>query len=139
MFDFLRKPGMRHPSAAIRRALETDGLPPGTDIAELGVVTSRGSYAGRKVTFFRVFNPSSAAARAVDVFTAFTYDALNDHLDLVLRAGFVEQNGTAVVYAQPHPRGVGAPQRQQADRVAHADDERFVFPDTDAARAQARS
>ena len=139
MFDFLRKPGLRRPSAAIVRALEADGLPPGTDVSELGVVGSCGWYADRKVTFFRVFDPRRAAAQAVDVFTDYTYQDLNAHLDLVLWAGFIEQNGTAVIYSRSPALDAPVPARERADRAAHAGDERFVFPDTDAARAEARS
>jgi hypothetical protein len=139
MFDFLHRSGMRSPSAAIRRALQADGLPPGTDVSALGVVTSRGKYAGRKVTFFRVFDPRRAAAQAVDVSTDSTYQDLNAHLDLVLRAGFVEQDGTVVIYSRSPALEAAVPPRERADRAAHAGDERFVFPDTDAARAEARS
>ncbi len=128
MFDFLHRSGMRHPSAAMSRALEADGLPPGTDVSALGVVQSPGRYAGRKVTFVRVFEPKRAAARAVDVFTNYTYDDLNAHPDLVLRAGFVERDGTVVIYSRPPALEAVVPPREPADRADHADDERFVFP-----------
>src|SRR4051794_27457328 len=65
MFKFLRRPGMRSPSPAISRALTADGLPPGTNVAALGVVESPGIYSGRKVTYLRVFDPKQAAAHAV--------------------------------------------------------------------------
>jgi hypothetical protein len=112
MFDFLRKPGMRRPSAAIRCALEADGLPPG-EIASLGVVESPGLYAGRKVSYFRVFDPQRAADRAVDVFSTNTYRDLSAHLDLVLRAGFIEHDGKVVVFSrspapEPGPRPLPA-------------------------------
>ena len=139
MFGFLRKSGLRRPSAAIVRALEADGLPPGTDVSELGVVTSRGKYAGRMVRFFRVFDPRRAAAQAVDVSTDHTYQDLDAHPDLVLWAGFVEQNGTVVIYSRSPALDAVVPSRERADRAAHAGDERFVFPDTDAARQEARS
>jgi hypothetical protein len=127
MFDFLRSSGMRSPSAAIRRALETDGLPPGTDISALGVVESRGTYSGRKVTYIRIFDPKRAAARAVDVFTKFTYLDLNAHLDLVLRAGFVERDGKVVIYARPPEVDAAVPRREPVDRAAHADVDRFIL------------
>jgi hypothetical protein len=101
MFDFLRNPGMRSPSAALRAALVADSLPAGLDAAELGVVESHGSWAGRSVTYIRVFDPASAARRSVDVFSRHAYKDLNAHLDLVLRAGFVEMDGTVVLYARP--------------------------------------
>ena len=130
MFDFLRRSGLRYPSAALRRALEADGLPPGTDVSKLGVVQSRGMYSGRKVTFVRVFDPTRAAGRSVNVFTSYTYDDLNAHLDLVVRAGFIEHDGTVVLYSRPPAEDVPVPSREQADRAAHADDERFVSQST---------
>ena len=139
MFDFLPRSAMRSPSAAIRRALKRDDLPPGTDVDTLGVVTSRGKYAGRKVTFFRVFDPQRAVSQAVDVSTDSTYQDLNAHPDLVLRAGFIEQNGTVVLYSRSPALDAPVPVREWADRAAHAGDERFVFPDTDTARAEARA
>ena len=128
MFGFLRRSGLRSPSAALRRALEADGLPPGTDVSTLGVVESSHRYAGRKVTAFRVFDPKRAAGRAVDLFTNSTYDDLGAHLDLVLRAGFIDQDGTVVIYTHSPAQDVGVPRREPADRAAHADDGRCVFP-----------
>src|SRR5215210_2299024 len=101
MFDFLRNPGMRSPSAALRQALVADSLPAGSNVADLGVVESGGSYAGRSVTYIRVFDPARAARRSVDVSSRHAYKDLNAHLDLVLRAGFVEKDGTVVLYARP--------------------------------------
>ena len=131
MFDFLRKPGLRRPSAAIVRALEADGLPPGTDVAALGLAESPGTYADRRVTFFRIFDPQRAAARAVNVLTSYTYQDLNSHLDLVLRAGFVERDGTVVLYARSPAPDAAVRSRQRADRAAHPDHERVVFPHAD--------
>jgi hypothetical protein len=127
MFDFLRRSGMRSPSAALRRALAATNLPPGMDISALGVVESPGRYSGRKVTYFRVFDPQAAADRAIDVFNSNTYKDLNAHLDLVPRAGFIERDGTVVVFSGPPALEGAAPLREQADRAAHADDERYVF------------
>jgi hypothetical protein len=111
MFDFLRNPGMRSPSAALRAALVADSLPAGVDAAALGVVESHGSWAGRSVTYIRVFDPASAARRSVDLFSRHAYKDLSAHLDLVLRAGFVEKDGTVVLYARPNAAsaaGLGA-------------------------------
>lgn len=128
MFDFLRSSGMRSLSPAIRHALDAEALPPGTDVSALGVVESRGTYSGRKVTHIRVFDPKRAAARAVDVFTKFTYQDLNAHLDLVLRAGFVEQDGTVVIYSRSPTLDAAVPPREATDRAAHAGNDRFIFP-----------
>jgi hypothetical protein len=104
MFDFLRRSGgMRSPSAAMSRALEADGLPPGTHASALGVVESRGPYAGRKVTYFRAIDlvdPRRAAVDGVDLVTRCTYKDLDTHPELVLRAGFTERDGTIVINAR---------------------------------------
>ena len=126
MFGLMHRSGMRNPDAAIHRALEADGLPTGTDLSALGVVQSRGTSSGRKVTYFRVFEPKRAAARAVDVFTDHTYEDINAHLDLLLRAGFIERDGTVVIYSRPPALDAAVPRREPADRAAHADVERFI-------------
>jgi hypothetical protein len=127
---------MRSPAAALRRALEASGLPAGTDISALGVVETRGTYAGRPVRYFRVFDPKRAAAQAVDVFASYAYQDLNAHLELVLRAGFIEQDGTVVVFSPLPAWDPAVPPRARANRAAHQGDERFVFPDGDQARGQ---
>ena len=38
---------------------------------------------------------------SLDVFTDHAYKDFNAHPELVLRAGFVERDGTVVMYAQP--------------------------------------
>jgi hypothetical protein len=103
MFDFLRRSDVRKPSDALRHALEASDLPDGIEIATLGVVESRGSYAGRGVTYFRVFDQTRAAVEYADVFrkhlfTGHAYDNLNAHPQLVLRDGFREQDGAVVVH-----------------------------------------
>jgi hypothetical protein len=128
MFGFKRKSGVRSPSAALRRALESDGLPAGTDASALGVVESRDRYAGRTVTYFRVFDPARAAARSVDVRG---YDDLEAHPDLVLRAGHIEQDGAIVIGWRAAAADAASPTRERADRGAHGDDERYVFTDKD--------
>ena len=127
MFDFLRRSGMQCPSGAVFRALEAQGLPPGTDISALGVVRSLGRFAGRKVTYLRVYDPRRAATRVANVFTKFTYQDLDAHPYLVLRAGFIEQDGTVVTYAQSPALDAAVPLREPADRAAHAEDERPVL------------
>ena len=129
MFDFMRRSAVRSPSAAIRRALEHDGLRPGTPgTSALRVVESRGRYSGRKVTFIRVFDATSAAERGVDVRA---FGDLDLHADLVLRMGHVEQDGTVVITWRAPSPDAATPVREQADRAMHADDERVVFPGGD--------
>ena len=121
MFDFLRNPGMRPLSAALRQALAADSLPAGLHVAQLGVVESRGRYAGRSVTYIRVFDPASAARRSVDVSSRHAYKDLNAHLDLVLRAGFIEKDGTVVLYARPTAASAAANSDAIPDRGTHPD------------------
>jgi hypothetical protein len=91
------------------------------------------------VTFVRVFDPKLAAARGVEVSASFSYQDLNAHLDLVLRTGIIERDGTVVLFSQPAALDAAVPTRAGADRALHTGDERFVFPDTDQARAQRSS
>ncbi len=129
MFGFMRRSAVRSPSAAIRRALAHDGLPPGTPgTSALRVVESRGRYSGRKVTFIRVFDATSAAERGVDVRA---FGDLDLHADLVLRMGHVEQDGTVVITWRAPSPDAATPVREQADRAMHTDDERVVFPGGD--------
>ena len=126
MFGFMRRSDPRSPSAALRRALEQDGLPPGIDAASaLGVVESRGMYAGRRVTYIRVFDPTRAAARGLQVRT---FGDLDAHRNLVLRTGHVEKDGAIVITWRAPSLDAAAPVRERADRAAHGDDEQFVFP-----------
>jgi hypothetical protein len=132
MFDFMRKYGVRSRTAAVRCALERDGLPPGIDIAlELGVVESRGTYAGRRVTRIRVFDPAHAVERALDVHA---FGDLDAHPDLVLRTGHIEQDGTVVITWRAPSPNAASPIRGLLDRTVLGDDERLVFAGTGAAR-----
>ena len=131
MLGFMRRSGVRSPSAAVRRALETDGSPPGVDAASVGVVESRGSYAGRGVTYIRVFDPARAAQRGLNVRTL---GDLDGHPDLVLRMGHIEQDGTVVITWRAPALDAATPMRERADRTMHGDDERFVFPGEDRER-----
>ena len=124
MFGFKRRFGVQSPSAAIRRALEADGLPPAVDAASVGVVESRGTYAGRTVTYIRVFDPARAAERGVDVHA---FGDLEAHPELVLRAGHIEKDGTVVISWRAPSPDAETPVRERADRTKHGDDERFVF------------
>jgi hypothetical protein len=130
MFDFMRTSGFRSRTAAVRCALERDGLPPGIDIAlELGVVESRGTYAGRRVTRFRVFDPVRAVEGGLDVHA---FGDLDAHPDLVLRTGHIEPDGTVVITWRAPLPDAETPVRERADRSTHGDDERIVFTGTGA-------
>jgi hypothetical protein len=135
MFSFFHRAGMRSPSGPILRALESDSLSSLMNVSALGVVESRGRYSGRRVTYFRVFDPSRAGARAPEVLKKLSYKAFDSLPDLVLRAGRVEEDGT-VVFDQRRDTSDGASQgpaadrdipiRASANRADHPDDERFV-------------
>ena len=129
MFNFLRKSPSRSPSAAIIATLGRDlagsGLPPGMDPATLVVLEERGSYSGRNVTYFRIYDPVRAAERSIQVRD---YADLNKHPELVLVAGHREKNGAVTLIKHEAAHAAAAPERSQATRADHADDEQFVFP-----------
>ena len=131
MFHFFHRSQSRDPT--IRQALAQAGLPSATDAAGLGVLERHGSYAGRRVKFFRAFDATRAAARGIQV-QAFT--DLDAHQDLVLGSGHVEREGIVVVNRRPEQDQMLST-REPADRSAHADDERFMFWDAEAARISA--
>ena len=112
MFNFLSR-SQRH-YATIRQALVQAGLSAAGDPTRVAVLEKHGQYAGRRVNFFRAFEPG--------------------HQDLLLGSGHVESEGLVVVNSRPVPEGA-APPRHLANRATHADDERLVFWDTVAARS----
>lgn len=128
MFSMFRKSQSHQPTAAIARALTGDGLPPGMDPATLSVLQQSGSYSGRKVSYFRVFDPVRIAERSVKVND---FADLDGHPELVLGSGHVEKDGVVVLTRtdRPHPATATAFARSEAIRADHNDDERFVFPD----------
>jgi hypothetical protein len=129
MFNLLRRSAPRYPT--IRQTLANAGLLSSTDPDALTVLERHGSYSGRGVNFFRAFNPTDATAGAIRVRT---YGDLDAHQELVLGSGHVESNGLVMLNSQPeqtHP----VPNRELADRAAHADDHHLVFWDAEAARS----
>ena len=94
MFNFFRKSQPAHPSAALCEALVSQGFPSGLDPLSLRVVQRRGSYAGRSVRFFRVFDPVGTTERELVVRS---YADLDSHPDLVLASGHFESDGAIVL------------------------------------------
>ena len=125
MFAFLRRSGVHRPSPAIQRALAARELPPGMDPSTLRVVESRGTYAGRGVTYLLVFDLLRARELGVAVDTARDLEA---RADLVIAIGHVEQDGSVVLNTPVASGSVPAPLREQADRAAHGEDDAVVFP-----------
>jgi hypothetical protein len=153
MFDFMRRSSPQSPTTAIRHALKEDGLfSAGGESVALSVVESRGRYAGREVRYFRVFDPARTSTRGLNIRS---YQDLSAHPSLLLRTGHVEADGSVIIdhrvpsldaaivpsldAAIVPSLDAAIPVRERADRSAHSDDERFVFPGKfreDAARAR---
>jgi hypothetical protein len=100
MFGFFRHSGQRHPSTELSQALVKAGRASSTDASKLQVCERRGTYADRRVTYFRAFDPAAVAARAV---TVAAYRDLDPYPELVVAAGHVERDG-AVVLTRAHSR-----------------------------------
>jgi hypothetical protein len=100
MFNLFRKSQPAHPTAALSQALGSHGLPPGMDPSSLSVVLRSGSYSGRKVRYFRVFDAIRVAERALDVRS---YADLDIHPDLVLGYGHFEADGDVVLSRRQQP------------------------------------
>jgi hypothetical protein len=64
------------------------------DPATLHVVDQRGSYSGRPVTYFRVFDPVRLREQA---FSVSSFRDLDAHAELIFGSGHVEQDGTVVL------------------------------------------
>ena len=94
MFNFFRKSQPRHPTDRLAQALVGGGLPPGMQPSTLLVVQKGGSYSGRRVSYFRVFDPVRLGERALQV-RGFT--DLDAHPDLVLGSGHIETDGVVVL------------------------------------------
>ena len=63
MLRFVLRPQQNHADRLVMQALVARGLPANVDPATLAVVQQRGSYAGRRVTYLRVFDPTRDAER----------------------------------------------------------------------------
>lgn len=129
MFNILHRSAAR--SSTLHQTLVGAGLLATTDTDALTVLEQRGSYSGRRVTFFRAFNPARASAAAVRVRAFADLDA---HQELILGSGHVERDGMVVLNSQPR-QSHAVLIRQPADRAAHADDQRLVFWDAELGRS----
>ena len=126
MFDWFRKSQPQRPTVGIAKALVSNGLPPGMDPSSLGLLLRHGSYAGRRVNYFRVFDPTRVAERNLQIRKFADLDASPE---LVIGSGHVEVDGMVVLSRRDGIYVTSTLIRDQADRAAHHDDEEFVFPD----------
>ena len=124
MFGLFQKSQTYPPSTMMARALASDGLLSDMDLSTLAVVQRNGDYAGRRVTYFRVFDSRRVADRGLEVRK---FDDLDASPDLVLGAGHLENNGEVVLAKRDRPDLSGSVMRDQADRSVHSDDESIVF------------
>jgi hypothetical protein len=106
-------------------ALVNDGLSQGSDPNALRLLEQHGSYSGRRVNFFRVFDTGRAAERGVHPRSFADLDA---HPELVLAAGHIEHGGAVALTPRPKHEATQVPTRELADRRNHGDDDRVVFP-----------
>jgi len=95
MFNFFRRPGPRPLTGAIMEAMVRDGQNEGiSDLSTLRMVESTGRYSDRKVTYFRVFDPTSTAQRSAGVTRYQDFDVFPG---LIVRSGHVEKDGVVVL------------------------------------------
>ncbi len=125
MSGFMHRSGSRKLSRAMRRALESDGLPSWIRSASmLRVAQSGGRVSDRKVTFIRVFDPVRTAERALDVRSFRDLDA---QPGLILKAGHIEPDGIVVITRHAPPRDVEIPVPVPTDRAVAGDGIPSVF------------
>ncbi len=127
MFDFLRRSRRPEFSTSIVQALVDDRRTHDLDPHTLTVLQRRGSYSGRSVDYFRVFDPAPATATGIH---PRRFEDLDLHPELILGAGHVEHGGAIVLTSRSAVMPtMSAPTRLLASRDSHRDDERVVFPD----------
>ena len=128
MLNFFRRSRSgQPPTKLIARAMATSEQASGLDPARLGVVEESGSYSGRQVTYFRVYDPVQVGERSLELRA---YADLDGHPELILGSGHIEKNGTVVLSHRERPAGpTGALTRSEAVQADHTDDERVMFPD----------
>jgi len=124
MLSFLRRSQATLPNLKLARALEADGLPPSVNSAQLAVVSEKGQYAGRGVTFFRVFEPRQTTALGLNIRA---YGQLDGSPELIFRAGHIERNGDVVLSTHAELTPPVSSVRSEADVAAHDGDQEFIF------------
>jgi hypothetical protein len=125
MFRLILNSRPRRPTPAMAAALMSDGLPPGMQPSTLAVVEEHGTYSGRRVNYFRVFDPIRVAERGLQIHR---FTDLDRHPNLILGSGHLEHDGSVVLSKRGKPHPAETPTRSEANRSAHPDDEQIVFP-----------
>ncbi len=97
MFSFFRKSHPHHVTRANRPSARDERTATRHEPSYLDVVDQRGSYSGRRVSYFRLFDPVHLAERAVQVRV---YADLDPHPELILGSGHVEYNRAVVLSRQ---------------------------------------
>jgi hypothetical protein len=131
MFSFLRDTSPHQPSLALQQALAHQGLP---FVNTLRVLSTPGSYAGRAVKYFRVFDTHGAAHDSLSIRA---FRDLDSHPELVVGSGHVEHDGALALTERAPATPGSTPTREPADRTAHPDDERLVFWNAEGSRSSA--
>jgi hypothetical protein len=128
MFKFFRKPRSHQPpTKLIAQAMAKGGLAPDIDPATLSVAEQSGSYSGREVTYFRVYDRLQAAERSLNVRE---YTDLDDHSELILASGHIEKNGALALSGRERPpASTVAFTRSKAVQGDHPDDDQIMFPE----------
>ncbi len=124
MFRLILNSRPRRPTPAMAAALVSDGLPPGMQPSTLSVVQEQGTYSGRRVSYFRVFDPIRVAERGLQIHR---FTDLDRHPNLILGSGHLEADGSVVLSKRGKPHPAESPIRTEADRSAHPDDQQIVF------------
>ena len=125
MLRFFRRSQPDHPGRLVAQALAGSRLPAELDPATLSVVQQRGSYSGRLVTYFRVFDPTRNAERHVVVHQYADLDACPE---LVVASGHIERDDAVVLARRERTDAPLTTKRTGADRSGHADDQAIIFP-----------
>jgi hypothetical protein len=76
VFKFFGKSKFQQPPKLIAQAMVNSGQAPVGDPATLGVVEQSGLYSGRRVTYFRVYDPVQVGERSIEIQA---YADLDDH------------------------------------------------------------
>ena len=125
MLRFFRRSQSNHPGRLLTQALRRTGMAAGVDPAMLSVVQQSGSYSGRRVTYFRVFDPTRNIERSAVIRQ---YTDLDSCPELVVASGHIERGGDIVLSTRESINPPVRTERLGADRSVHADDEAIVFP-----------